>query len=111
MTIFSKITKLCNADISQTDLRDIYRLPGKPGTSRTIVAKLSTVLTKYNVLNAARGFNRQRPIAGKLNTKTLDIPGEVLPVYVDEHLLPAARKLYNRCRLFAKENRYQYFWI
>lgn len=110
ITIFAKITKVCNVDISRNDLRDIYRLPGKPGTSRPIVAELSTVLTKNNVLNAVRGFNRQRPTQEKLNTKSLDIPGEVQPIYVDEHLLPAARKLYNRCRTFAKENCYQYCW-
>lgn len=110
MTIFAKIAGVCSADVSQTDLRDIYRLPGKPGTSRIIVAELNTVFRKNSFLNAVRGFNRQRPRAEKLNTKTLDMPGEVRPVYVDEHLLPASRKLFNRCRLFAKEQHYQYCW-
>lgn len=111
VTIFTKVAEVCNAGISLNDLRDIYRLPGKPGTPRTIVAELGTVLTKNTVLNAVRGFNRQRPVTEKLNTRTLDIPGEVRPVYVDEHLLPAARRLYNQCRSFARENNYQFCWI
>lgn len=106
MIIFSTITKICNADIAQTDMSAIYRLPGRPGTLRTIVEELSTFLIKNNVLNAVRTFNRQRQIAETLNTKTLDIPSNIRPVYADEHLLPAARKLYNRCPLFPIENGY-----
>lgn len=45
-------------------------------------------------------------MAEKLNTKTLDIPGEERHVYVDKQLSHAARKLYNSCLLFIIENKY-----
>lgn len=100
------IGKAVECDIHATDLRDIYRLPGKPDASRPVVAEFTQVACRNNFLSSVRAFNKTRPINEKLNTKTIGIPGETKAIYVDEHLTPALKKLLFETRQFAKANNY-----
>lgn len=102
MTVLSEIGKAVDLTINQSQLRDVYRLPGKPGTTRPIVAEFNTVSTRNTFLEKVRSYNKDHPLAEKLNTLTLNIPGAKTAVYVDEHVTPALKKLLYEARKFAK---------
>lgn len=110
----STVKKICNTILPSSDvsleLRDVYRLPGKKGSSRPIVAEFQTVPLKNQILEAARTFNKGLPPAEKLNTGHIGIPGEPKTIYVDEHLPGSVRKLFYDARVFAKNNNYNYCW-
>lgn len=107
------ITKVGNAvqfDISPKDIRDVYRLPGKPNTNKSIVAELSTVHMKNDLLTATRNFNKSRTKENKLNTESLGLPGARQPIYVAEYMTPSARKTFFMAREFAKTHNYMFCW-
>lgn len=100
--------------IAETDLRDIYRLPGKANTStapRPIVAEFSTVQTKQSLISAVRLYNKGRGKDDKLNTSVMGIAGDRRPVYIAEHLPPSTKKLFYLAREFASKNAYKFCWI
>lgn len=105
-SIVSKIGKAMEFDISLGDLRDIYRLPGRPTIARPIVAEFACVHTKNELISRVRGFNREKPVTEKLNTQTIGLPGAKQPIYVDEHLAPSQRKLMFETRQFAKKHNF-----
>ncbi|XP_047020942.1 uncharacterized protein LOC124630943 [Helicoverpa zea] len=91
-------------------LRDVYRLPGKKGSSRPIVAEFLTVPSKIQVLEACRAFNKGLPSTEKLNTGHIGVPGQVKPVYIADHLPRSQRQLFFEARSFAKTNKYKFCW-
>lgn len=109
----SIVLKICEA-IQPSDnppqLRDVYRLPGKKGSNRPIVAEFLTVPSKNQVLDACRTFNKGLPSTEKLNTGHIGVPGEVKPVYIADHLPRTQRQLFFEARSFAKMNNYKYCW-
>lgn len=109
----AKIGEAVGVPLLKSELRDIYRLPGKSyGTSpRPIVAEFTTMPTKQAFLAAARAYNRGKGKDDILNTATIGVPGERLPVYVVEHLPTSSKKLFHLSREFAKKNGYKYCWI
>ncbi|KAJ8715262.1 hypothetical protein PYW08_005243 [Mythimna loreyi] len=92
-------------------LRDVYRLPGKKGSTRPIVAEFLTVPRKNQVLEACRTFNKGLPSTEKLNTGHIGVPGEVKPVYIADHLPRSQRQLFFEARSFAKTNKYKFCWF
>ncbi|XP_075990335.1 uncharacterized protein LOC142985986 [Anticarsia gemmatalis] len=109
-SIVSKLGAMVNVDIAKTEVRDVYRLPGKTGTIRPIVAELNSVQTKVQLLESVRNFNKNRSKGDILSTQNLGIPGEPKPVYIAEHLSPSMRKLYFKAREFSKQNKYMFCW-
>lgn len=111
----SNIGKIVGLPIPDSEIRDIYRLPGKPAsasTSRPIIAEFSSVQTKIKMLSAVRSFNRvQKDKLQKLNTKQVDLPGNTQPIYVAEQLPASTKKLFYLARDFAKNNKYSFCWI
>lgn len=105
-SIVANVAKVINTDIQTSDLRDVYRLPGKSNTSRPIVVEFATVTKRNHLLSSIRKYNKDRPIVEKLNTQILGFPGMSEPVYVDEHLAPSTRKLLYETRQVAKANKY-----
>ncbi|XP_075975679.1 uncharacterized protein LOC142976276 [Anticarsia gemmatalis] len=106
VAVLSDIGQAMKLNIEASDLRDIYRLPGKPGITRPIVAEFASVSTRNNFLTTVRGFNKDRPISEKLNTKTIGMPGEKRAIYADEHLTPTLKKLLFDARMVAKAHNY-----
>lgn len=105
VSIVSSIGKAMEFNVNPRDIRDIYRLPGKPGsTSRPIVAEFACVYARNELLSRVRKFNREKPVTEKLNTQTIEITGTKKPIYVDEHLAPSQRKLMFETRQFAKQH-------
>lgn len=102
--------KALDLDVQPSEIRDAWRLPGKPGSNRTILAEFTTVATKAKFLQQTRSFNQSRSGENKLNTEHIGIAGKRSPVYISEHLTSASRKLYYMAREFAKENKYKFCW-
>ncbi|KAJ8711617.1 hypothetical protein PYW08_008571 [Mythimna loreyi] len=111
INIVSLIGKTIDFKGSTSEIRDIYRLPAKQGTNKTIVAEFSTVHTKTSYLSAARNFNKSRRLEDKLNTQIVGINGDLKPIYVDEYLPGTMKKLFLQSRDFAKKNGFRFCWI
>lgn len=109
-----KIGEVVGLPIPETNLRDIYRLPGKStGSSipRPIIAQFSTVQTKQSLLSAVRSYNKEKGKEDKINTGVIGIPGKYQPVYIAEQLPASTKKLFYQTREFAKNKGYQFCWI
>lgn len=106
------ISQLVGIPISQSEIRDVYRQPGKPSqTSRPVVAEFTTVHTKQNLLMAIRSYNKSKTSKeDKLNTELIGVPGKRQAVYVEERLSVSSKKLFYLARQFAKENQYTFCW-
>lgn len=102
----SSVGKTISIDVQSSAFRDVYRIPGKPGLCRPIVAEFSCVNKRNEFLAKVRKFNKERSINDKLNTQLIGIAGGKTPVYVDEHLPPATKKLLYNVRQFAKARSY-----
>ncbi|VVC86797.1 unnamed protein product [Leptidea sinapis] len=96
--------------ISPSDLRDVYRLPGKTSTTRPIIVDFSTVLRKQQLLSFVRKCNNQKLANDKLNTKLIGLPGNQKPVYIEEKIPSRTKKLYLQAREFRKKNKYAFCW-
>lgn len=111
----SSIGKLVGVPLLSSEIRDIYRLPGKSFSataSRPIIAEFTTVLTKQKVLSAVRSYNRDKKLKeDKLNTEQIGIPGQNQPVYVAEQLPASTKKLFHQTRNFAQKNKFMFCWI
>lgn len=106
ISVVKNVGKVMNMDIQSNELRDIYRIPGKPGICRPIVAEFTSVCKRNELLTNVRKYNKERSIENKLNTQVIGIPGERRSIYVDEHLPPATKKLLYETRQFAKAHNY-----
>lgn len=106
------IGQLVGIPISKSEIRDVYRQPGKPSlTSRPIVAEFATVHTKQNLLMAIRSYNKTKTSKeDKLNTESIGVPGKRQAVYIEERLSTSSKKLFYLARQFAKENHYSFCW-
>lgn len=114
MKTVCSIGEAVGVQILQSELRDIYRLPGKSTTSdtpRPIIAEFTRVQTKQTLLSAVRTFNKDKGKDEKLNSSLIGLPGKHQPVYVTEQLPISIKKLFYQSREFAKKNNYTYCWI
>ncbi|XP_047023724.1 uncharacterized protein LOC124634054 [Helicoverpa zea] len=109
-TIISKVGAAVDMTLNHTELRDAYRLPGKPGTIRPIVAEFVNVQVKNKLITSVRDFNKTHPNDDRLNTKCIGLPGDRRPVYVAEYLPATSRKLFYEAREFAKQKLYKFCW-
>ncbi|KAJ8708021.1 hypothetical protein PYW08_010387 [Mythimna loreyi] len=109
-----KICETLGTPINDSNIRDVYRLPGKSSninSPRPIIAEFATVITKQNVVSAVRSFNQGRSKDQKLNTSHVGIPGKPQPIYIAEQLPLSARKLYHQTREFASKHSYKFCWV
>lgn len=102
--------KALDLHIQKSDIRDCWRLPGKQGSNRTILAEFTTVSTKTKFLQQARSFNLKRANEDKLNTEHVGIAGKRMPIYVSEHLTSSSRGLFYLTREFARDQKYKFCW-
>lgn len=92
------------------DIRDIYRRPGKPGSTKAIVTEFNSVQVKEEIIASVRRFNKNRQISDKLNGEHVGLTGNKIPIFVDEYLPYSTRKLLFRAREFAKTHDYKFCW-
>ena len=109
-TIIGKVGAVVNLPLIDTQLRDTYRLPGKAGTIRPIIAEFANVQIKNQLLSCLRNYNKNSPNDSRLNTTTIGLPGDRRPVYVAEYLPASSRKLFYQAREFAKQMEYKFCW-
>lgn len=109
-TIITKVGSSVNVSLNNTHVRDVYRLPGKPGSVRPIVAEFSTVSTKNELLAAVRDYNKKHPNDDRINTQTIGLAGEPRPIYISEHLSAGSKKLFFAAKEFAKLKGYVFCW-
>lgn len=101
-------------NVTDCEIRDIYRLPGKspnPATPRPIIVKFTSVQKKQALISAVRSYNTGKPKQDKTNTSLIGIPGECLSVYIAEQLPGNTNRLFYQAREFAKKNAFKYCWI
>ncbi|CAG9137252.1 unnamed protein product [Plutella xylostella] len=110
ISVVCSIGQVLKADISPSEIRDIYRGPGKPDTNKAIIVDLTSVLKKNQVISSIRLFNRNKPIPEKFNSGHIGRPGQTVPIFIDEHLPYSVKKLFLLCRNFTKQNDYKYCW-
>ncbi|KAJ8704277.1 hypothetical protein PYW08_013001 [Mythimna loreyi] len=108
------IGKLVGVPITEPELRDIYRLPGKSTPATTacpIIAEFTSVNTKQKLISAVRAYNKKiENKDNKLNTEQIGIPGKRQPVYVAELLPTSSKKLFHLAREFSKNNSFAFCW-
>lgn len=105
-----EIGQAIGTSISPSDLRDIYRLPGKVGIVRPVVAEFQTVQMKLNTIAAVREYNKNRRSEEKLNTEIIKVPGKRQAVYVSDCLPMSSKKLFYQAREFSKRHNFKYCW-
>lgn len=108
--IITKVGSVFDLKINNSDLRDVYRLPGKPDSIRPIIAEFSNVQCKNQLLTAARNFNKTHKGDDRLNTRRIGLNGERRPIFISEHLPASSRKLFFTAKEFAKLNKYDFCW-
>lgn len=109
-TIVTKVGAAVNITVNDSQLRDVYRLPGKPGTIRPIIAEFSSVRVKNQLITSVRDFNKSNRNENRLNTQSIGLPGDRRPIYVAEYLPASSRKLFYEAREFAKQHEYKFCW-
>jgi hypothetical protein len=106
----SKIANTVGLKLIPPDVRDIYRLPAKPGNVKSIVAEFSCVDIKYDFLSKSRTFNRNRDLSDKLNTLNTGLANDSKPIFVDDHIPYYLKRLLHQAKEYAKLNYYEYCW-
>ncbi|KAJ8720832.1 hypothetical protein PYW08_006297 [Mythimna loreyi] len=104
------LTSGLNHGLQPSDIRHIYRVPGKKGTNRPIIMELNTIAAKQDILNSVRRHNNSNP-SQKLNTAHFGISGTANAVYIGEDLTSSTRKLFYLARELCKEKQYKFCWI
>lgn len=109
------IGKVIGLPISEGELRDVYRLPGKPSTVaatlRPVIVELTTVQKKQTLISAVRNYNKGKDKTEKINTSHIGISGASQPIYIAEQVPSYKRTLFHQARLFAETNGFKYCWI
>lgn len=105
-----RLSKTLNLEISHADIRDVTRGPSKKEhQTSTITVEFSNSLTKVKYLAAAKAYNKAHK-EKKLNSSHLGFPAPVEPIFVDELLTSASKRLFYLTRNFVKQNKFGFCW-
>lgn len=94
--------KALNIGIQKFQIRDVYRLSSKPGKNRSIIAELSSVPLKMEMLNSVRIYSKNGTATEKLTTEMIGLKCKSAPIYIYEYLPGAMGKLFYLARGFSK---------
>ncbi|CAK1553380.1 unnamed protein product [Leptosia nina] len=105
------LTKFLGMEHLKDRIRDVHRFPAyKNSSASTINIEFSDTLTKWNILKAAKQYNRENPSA-KLNSVHLKINSSQTPLYISESLSQCTKQLYYLTRQFIKTEGYLFCWV
>lgn len=108
-TIF-QLSRSLSLEISRSDIRDVTRGPSKKEQmTSTLNVEFSNTLAKTQCLTMAKEFNKKNQ-QNKLNSTHLAFPGSAVPIYIDELLTPASKRLFYLTRNFVKQSHYNFCW-
>lgn len=100
-----KIAQAANVSINVSDIVQANRISPRvkiQGRPRTVVVKFQSRLIKENIFSGAR--------KNRISTKSIDLPGNPSPIFVNEHLTPYNKILLKKLKDFAKNKEIQYVW-
>lgn len=104
--VLTQIAKFVDVIITPNDIEFANRIQpkqSKPGSPRTIIAKLKNRAVKDNILAGIRRFHGiTRSDIGMQGTQR---------IFVNEHLTLDNKNLYKKCRDLATMRSYKYIWI
>lgn len=106
--IVQNTCKTLNVNVSQKDIRDVYRITTKSGKG-TIIADITSVITKAEIIQGVKTYNKQHP-EQKLNSAVIGLKGNQCPIYVSEALTSKARRLFFLARDLVRSNEYKFCW-
>lgn len=106
--IVAQLGKTINLELSASDIKNIYRVPGKVETNKPIITEMKSVELKQNILKAAKIYNFRYKDT-KLNATNLGF-NKNSPIFVAEHLTPNANRLYFVARDLVKSKLYKFCW-
>lgn len=101
------LLKTVNSNVSNSCIKDAFRLPGKKDNHPSILIEFCNNTSKNIVLKAVKSYNQSNDV--KLNCGHLGAVGSS-PVYITEYLTPNSRKLHFISRKHIKDNQLKYCW-
>lgn len=105
------LSRTIECPMTRADIRDIYRVRGKPNGSLAtpIIVELSSTVIKNDTLKMCKMYNSKH--SEKLRAKHLGVSssGET-PIYVSEQLTPKAARLYFLARELKRQKLYNFCW-
>lgn len=104
-----KMSDSLGAKISPSDIKDIFRVPGKTETNKPIIAELTTTIQKQLIIKAVKNFNVTTR-GDKLNAFHLGLRSHSSPVFVVEHLTSKGNRLHYLARELSRSGQYKYCW-
>ncbi|KAJ2937225.1 hypothetical protein O0L34_g19304 [Tuta absoluta] len=100
--------KTMKVEVHPSDIKDIFSIKTKTGSS-TIITELNSTITRNSILKSAKELNKQTS-QNKLSSAALGLPGPSVPIYVSESLTKKNRKLFAITREKAKAAGYKFVW-
>ncbi|XP_052752645.1 uncharacterized protein LOC128201152 [Galleria mellonella] len=113
LSIIKKIAETVSYNLSDTDVLNCTRVASMNRNSkrpRAIIAKLRSTRCRDELYSAIARYNKSHP-HNKLNSSNLGISGNIVPIYVSEHLSPFNKSVHAAARLKAKELAYRFVWV
>lgn len=107
----SQLSKTLNLHYSSSDIRDVTRGPSKKEQkTSTLTVEFSNTLVKSQYLAMAKKFNKNKEKEFKLNSTHLGFTETASPIFVDELLTTASKRLFYLTRNFIKQSHYNFCW-
>lgn len=100
--LVKKIGQACEEEINENDIEICHRVPRKDKGCPNIVVQFKARAKRDAILAKAR--------KKEIVTSDLSLSGES-PIYVNEHLCPALKKLLGMTVAKKKENNWKYAWV
>lgn len=108
--VVNELGKTIKVDISNSLIKDIYRINKKENSHPSVIVEFTNVMVKENVLRETRAFNKNKEKGNKLNSTHLKLKQQNKPVFVTETLTPKNQRLFYLARTFQKEYKYAFCW-
>ncbi|CAG5014247.1 unnamed protein product [Parnassius apollo] len=106
--IVQNTCKVLAVDFQPSDVKDVFRIKGKSGTSTLVVDFLRTK-TKQELIKSAKLYNKTHPNE-RLNSTLIGLGGPSIPLYLSEGLTHKGRRLLYLARDFASTAKFKYCW-
>lgn len=107
--IAKKIGEVVNVPITESDIRDVFRLKIKNKENGPVILDFTSTLKREKFIRATRTYNKENR-ERRLTTASINITGPVEPIYVAESLTTSIRRLHYLTRMFAKKHNFIHCW-
>lgn len=111
--IVCSIGRTVGCTVTESHLRDIYRLPGKSDVPRPVIAEFSVVEDRVKLLSAVRAYNKNKRLPeDRLNTSKIGFKDSPLKmVNVSERLPAYMKKLLYLASEFKRNHSFDFCWV